>query len=59
MKKRIISSILYNEQGMKVYSAYINRYAETVPGMTDSMKQTMKDSFKSAMESMAPIESEE
>ena len=50
---------VYNEQGMKVYSAYINRYAETVPGMTDSMKQTMKDSFKSAMESMAPIESEE
>lgn len=50
---------VYNDEGMKVYSAYMDRYADTMPGMTDSMKKMMLESMESGMESMAPITEEE
>lgn len=49
---------VYNDEAMKVYKEYISQYADTVSGMTDSMKQSMLDSLESGLESMAPIESE-
>ena len=49
---------VYNDEAMKVYKEYISKYADTVPGMTDSVKQSMLDSLESGLESMAPIESE-
>ena len=49
---------VYNDEAMDVYKEYISAYADTIPGMTEDMKQSMLDSLESGLKDMAPMESE-
>lgn len=49
---------VYSDESMKIYEIYMDKYADTIPGMTDSMKQQMLDTYREGMKSMAPIAEE-
>lgn len=49
---------VYNDEAMKIYDVYMDKYADTIPGMTDSMKQQMLDTYKESVKNMAPIAEE-
>lgn len=49
---------VYNDEAMKIYEVYMDKYADTIPGMTDSMKQQMLDTYKESVKNMAPIAEE-
>ncbi len=49
---------VYSDQAMNVYNEYMNQSMDAFPSMTESMKQTMLDSFASSLDSMTSMQSE-
>ncbi len=45
---------VYSDQSMGVFKEYMNTYSDTIPGMTEDMKQQMLDQFEESLESLAP-----